>query len=175
MFLLLPFCVVEFVQEFDSVYFCNHPRPHFLCIVGAYYLAAQECEAVARELLAQQVKLLLSCMHGKMLRLVLRGGALVYSLKLMLYDTNFHIPPFFFLSLLSFSQAELRTNGVAPFSLLSQPSVVQRLQAEGSAFVTSNFLFSEPHLQQGMRVATIGKEIFFLSYFVHFLMLVPVT
>ena len=74
-----------------------------------------------------------------------------------------------------FSQAELRTNGVAPFSLLSQPSVVQRLQAEGSAFVTSNFLFSEPHLQQGMRVATIGKEIFFLSYFVHFLMLVPVT
>ena len=31
--------------------------------VGAYYLAAQECEAVARELLAQQVNCLLFCMH----------------------------------------------------------------------------------------------------------------
>ena len=83
----------------------------------------------------------------------------------MLYDINFHIPPFFFLS---FSQAELRTNGVAPFSLLSQPSVVQRLQAEGSAFVTSNFLFSEPHMQQGMRVATTGKGKYYILFICSF-------
>ena len=57
------------------------------------------------------------------------------------------------------TQRELRTNGVSPFSLLSQPSVVERLQAEGSAFVTSNFLFSEPHLQQNMRVAGSGGSV----------------
>lgn len=53
-------------------------------------------------------------------------------------------------------QRELRTNGIAPFSLLSQPSVVDRLSREGSAFVCSDFLFSEPHQQQAHRVVTAG-------------------
>lgn len=53
---------------------------------------------------------------------------------------------------LNFLQKELRTNGVAPFSLLSQSSVVERLGREGSAFVTSDFLFSEPHQQHSARV-----------------------
>jgi hypothetical protein len=48
-------------------------------------------------------------------------------------------------------QKELRLTGTAPFSLLSQPSVVDRLSREGSAFVTSDFLFSEPHMQQATR------------------------
>jgi hypothetical protein len=51
-------------------------------------------------------------------------------------------------------QRELRTNGISPFSLLSQPSVVDRLAREGSAFVCSDFLFSEPHQQQSHRVVS---------------------
>jgi hypothetical protein len=48
-------------------------------------------------------------------------------------------------------QKELRLTGTAPFSLLSQPSVVDRLSREGSVFVTSDFLFSEPHVLQATR------------------------
>jgi len=125
---------------------------------GAYYLAAQECEAVARDLNAQQVRRSLcaylvcaylpSCwicfLSG--VALAVDKSPVVFFLALFdLFSSYFPHSP---------TQRELRTNGVSPFSLLSQPSVVERLQAEGSSFVTSNFLFSEPHLQQTSRVAS---------------------
>ena len=49
-------------------------------------------------------------------------------------------------------QRELRTNGISPFSLLSQPSIVERLSREGSSFVDANLLFTEPHQQLQQRV-----------------------